>query len=48
MFNYDVTTSMLSAANKRQGAYEVSLLYLGLYPNRSFSHAKRYTLCPSF
>lgn len=48
MFNYDVTTSALSAANKRQGAYELSLLYVGLYPNRSFSHAKRYTLCPSF
>ncbi len=48
MFNYDVTSSSLAISNKRQGAYELSLIYLGLYPNRSFSHAKRYTLCPSF
>lgn len=48
MFNYDVTSSTLSAANSRQGAYELSLMYIGLYPNRSFSNARRYTLCPSF
>ncbi|WP_343703396.1 PorP/SprF family type IX secretion system membrane protein [Chitinophaga sp.] len=48
MFNYDVTSSALSVANSRQGAYELSLIYVGLYPNRSFSNARRHTLCPSF
>lgn len=48
MFNYDVTASQLAASNRRQGAYELSLIYTGLYPNRSFANAKRYTLCPSF
>lgn len=48
MFNYDVTSSQLAASNNRQGAYELSLIFTGLYPNRSFSDAKRHTLCPSF
>ncbi|MGX5820430.1 PorP/SprF family type IX secretion system membrane protein [Chitinophaga lutea] len=48
MFNYDVTSSELAASNSRQGAYELSLLYIGLYPNRSFSRATRHTICPSF
>lgn len=48
MFNYDVTSSNLAVANSRQGAYEVSLVYTGLYPNRSFGRARRASLCPSF
>lgn len=48
MFNYDVTSSALAVSNSRQGAYELSLIYVGLYPNRSFSNARRHTLCPSF
>lgn len=48
MFNYDVTSSALAVSNSRQGAYELSLMYIGLYPNRSFGNAKRHALCPSF
>jgi type IX secretion system PorP/SprF family membrane protein len=48
MFNYDVTSSNLAVANSRQGAYEVSLVYTGLYPNHSFGRARRASLCPSF
>ncbi len=48
MFNYDVTSSSLAISNSRQGAYELSLLYIGLYPNRSFGNARKHTLCPSF
>jgi len=48
MFSYDVTTSTFAQANNRRGAYEVGIVYTGLYPNRSFSGAKRATICPSF
>ncbi|WP_111599858.1 PorP/SprF family type IX secretion system membrane protein [Chitinophaga skermanii] len=48
MFNYDVTTSAFSAANRRQGAYEIGIVYTGLYPNLQFRNAARKTLCPSF
>ncbi|MFY0254682.1 PorP/SprF family type IX secretion system membrane protein [Chitinophaga sp. 30R24] len=48
MFNYDITTSGLSAANNRRGAYEIGVVYTGLYTNRAFSNAKRATICPSF
>ncbi|WP_245898648.1 PorP/SprF family type IX secretion system membrane protein [Chitinophaga niastensis] len=48
MFNYDITTSGLSSANSRRGAYEIGIVYTGLYKNRSFNSAKRATLCPSF
>ncbi|ASZ15153.1 PorP/SprF family type IX secretion system membrane protein [Chitinophaga pendula] len=48
MFNYDVTTSQFANANGRRGAYEIGIVYTGLYPNRSFSGARRATLCPSF
>jgi len=48
MFNYDITTSGLSAANNRRGAYELGIVYTGLYTNRSFSNARRSTICPSF
>lgn len=48
MFNYDVTTSSLAVSNGRRGAYEIGIIYTGLYPNRSFSGARRATLCPTF
>lgn len=48
MFSYDVTVSTLAVANSRQGAYELGLIYTGVYPNRSFSSARRSTICPSF
>jgi len=48
MFSYDVTTSQLAASNGRRGAYEIGIIYTGLYPNRSFNSARRATLCPSF
>ncbi len=48
MFSYDITTSQLAASNSRQGAYEIGIVYTGLYPNRSFISARRATICPSF
>ncbi|NSL88461.1 PorP/SprF family type IX secretion system membrane protein [Chitinophaga sp. Mgbs1] len=48
MFSYDVTTSALSSSNSRRGAYEIGIVYSGLYSNRSFNNAKRSTICPSF
>jgi len=48
MFSYDVTASNLAVSNGRRGAYEIGIVYTGLYPNRSFSSARRATLCPSF
>lgn len=48
MFSYDITTSQLAASNSRQGAYEIGIVYTGLYPNRSFNSARRATICPSF
>ncbi len=48
MFSYDATTSSLAAANNRRGAYEIGIVYTGLYPNRAFNGAKRMTICPSF
>lgn len=48
MFNYDVTTSQFSSSNRRQGAYEIGIIYTGLYPNLQFRNAARKTLCPSF
>ncbi|HVI46608.1 MAG TPA: PorP/SprF family type IX secretion system membrane protein [Chitinophaga sp.] len=48
MFSYDVTTSTLAASNSRRGAYEISLIYSGLYSNRTFNNAKKSTICPSF
>jgi type IX secretion system PorP/SprF family membrane protein len=48
MFSYDVTTSQLANSNGRRGAYEIGIVYTGLYPNRAFNGAKRATLCPSF
>jgi type IX secretion system PorP/SprF family membrane protein len=48
MFSYDVTVSQLSAANSRHGAYEIGIVYTGIYPNRSFNSARRATICPSF
>jgi type IX secretion system PorP/SprF family membrane protein len=47
-FSYDVTASSLAIYNNRRGAYELGLVYTGLYGNRSFSGAKRTTLCPTF
>lgn len=48
MFSYDVTVSNLAISNSRQGAYEIGIVYTGVYPNRSFSSARRATICPSF
>ncbi|RAJ83047.1 type IX secretion system PorP/SprF family membrane protein [Chitinophaga dinghuensis] len=48
MFSYDVTTSQLSTANSRRGAYEIGIIYTGLYKNRAFSDAVRSTFCPAF
>lgn len=48
MFSYDVTTSSMSQFNNRRGAYEIGIVYTGLYPNRSFSSARRAALCPTF
>ncbi len=48
MFSYDVTTSSLAQFNNRRGAYEIGIVYTGLYPNRSFSGARRSVICPSF
>ncbi|CAL1516641.1 PorP/SprF family type IX secretion system membrane protein [Chitinophaga sp. MM2321] len=48
MFSYDVTTSTLSTANSRRGAYEIGIVFSGLYSDRSFNNAKRSTICPSF
>ncbi|GAA4313534.1 PorP/SprF family type IX secretion system membrane protein [Compostibacter hankyongensis] len=46
MFTYDVTASTLAAANSHRGAYEISLLYLGLYKKQG-NYKKTY-LCPHF
>ncbi|MCW3463350.1 PorP/SprF family type IX secretion system membrane protein [Chitinophaga nivalis] len=48
MFNYDITTSTLASSNNRRGAYEIGIVYTGLYPNWSFNNAKKSTICPSF
>ncbi|PSL33075.1 PorP/SprF family type IX secretion system membrane protein [Chitinophaga ginsengisoli] len=48
MFSYDVTTSSLGQFNNRRGAYEIGIVYTGLYPNRSFTGARRSVICPSF
>lgn len=47
-FSYDITTSTLATSNSRRGAYEIGLIYSGLYSNRSFNNAKRSTICPAF
>lgn len=46
MFTYDVTTSSFNTADNRRGAYEISLLYKGLYSTRDYN--KRTYLCPHF
>ncbi|SFO15530.1 type IX secretion system membrane protein, PorP/SprF family [Chitinophaga sp. YR627] len=48
MFSYDATTSSLAQFNGRRGAYEIGIVYTGLYPNRSFSGGRRSVICPSF
>ncbi|HEX5552054.1 MAG TPA: PorP/SprF family type IX secretion system membrane protein [Chitinophagaceae bacterium] len=48
MFSYDVTVSSFSAADKRQGAYELSVVYLGLFPKSGSQFNKRTYLCPHF
>jgi hypothetical protein len=48
MFSYDVTTSSLAQFNNRRGAYEIGIVFTGLYPNRSYSGARRSVICPSF
>lgn len=47
MFSYDVTVSSFNVANKRRGAYEISLTYLGLYSSHG-GYNKRTYLCPHF
>ena len=48
MFSYDATTSTLAQANNHRGAYEIGIVYTGIYPNRAFQGAKRSTICPHF
>lgn len=49
MFSYDVTTSAFSQADHRQGAYELSLTYLGIYASHIYNHYNEKTyLCPHF
>lgn len=48
MFTYDVTVSSFNSADKSRGAYEVSLIYLGLYPKTNGHFKKRTYLCPHF
>lgn len=48
MFSYDVTTSSFNAADSRRGAYEVSLVYLGLYKKSNGHYNKHTYLCPHF
>jgi type IX secretion system PorP/SprF family membrane protein len=48
MFSYDVTVSSFNAADSRRGAYELSLIYLGLFAPPGGHHDKRTYLCPHF
>lgn len=48
MFSYDITTSSFNAADSRRGAYELSLVYLGIYPKSNGSYHKKTYLCPHF
>lgn len=48
MFTYDITTSSFNAADSRRGAYEVSLIYLGLFPKSNGHYNKKTYLCPHF
>lgn len=48
MFTYDITTSSFNAADSRRGAYELSLVYLGLYSKSNGNYHKRTYLCPHF
>lgn len=48
MFTYDVTVSSFSTADQSRGAYEISLVYLGLYPKAGKHYKKRTYLCPHF
>lgn len=47
MFSYDITTSAFNVADRRRGAYELSLVYFGIY-TKSGSYNKRTYLCPHF
>lgn len=46
--SYDITVSPLAAANKGSGAFEVSLIFQGLYGGRSGFNAKTPWECPRF
>jgi type IX secretion system PorP/SprF family membrane protein len=48
MFSYDATVSTLTQANGTRGAYEIGIVYTGLYPNKAFNAAKRSAICPHF
>lgn len=48
MFNYDVTTSSLATTNTGRGAYELSIIYLGIYPSHHYSGSRKLFLCPRF
>lgn len=48
MFTYDITTSSFNAADNRRGAYELSLVYLGLYRKSNGNYNKKTYLCPHF
>lgn len=48
MFSYDITVSSFNAADSRRGAYEFSLIYLGLFSSPGGHYDKRTYLCPHF
>ena len=48
MFSYDATVSSLGNFNQHNGAYELSLIYLGNYNNRSIYGSRKDFKCPSF
>lgn len=48
MFSYDATVSSLGSNIQHNGAYEVSLIYQGLYQNGTYRREEKKFRCPSF
>lgn len=48
MFSYDATVSSLGPNIQHNGAYEVSLIYQGLYQNGTYRREEKKFRCPSF
>lgn len=48
LFSYDSTVSSLGAYNQHNGAYEVSFIYYGIYPNGNFKGESKKFRCPHF